>query len=97
MICYWEGKLIKLPPFILYIIQLYVIQSIKNFFVLSNNNECRLMPLSQRYRAAHKCSGRQTNDTGRHTKGIKGNRRELNVVHVAATIYKRFSHRKGVM
>ena len=29
MTCYWEGKFIKLPPFILYIIQLYVIQSIK--------------------------------------------------------------------
>ena len=29
MTCYWDGKLIKLPPFILYIIQLYVIQSIK--------------------------------------------------------------------
>ena len=27
-------------------------------------------------------SGRQTNDTGRHKKGIKGNRRELNVVHI---------------
>lgn len=37
---------------------------------------------SQRYRAAHKGTGRQTNDTGRRTKGIEGNRREPNVVHI---------------
>jgi len=37
---------------------------------------------SQRYRAAHKGTGRQTNDTGRRTKGIEGNRNELNAVHI---------------
>ena len=37
---------------------------------------------SQRHRAAHKGTGRQTNDTGRRTKGIEGNRNELNAVHI---------------
>ena len=37
---------------------------------------------SQGYREAHKGTGRQTNDTGRRTKGIEGNRREPNVVHI---------------
>jgi hypothetical protein len=31
---------------------------------------------SQRYRAAHKGTGRQTNDTGRRTKGKEGTTRE---------------------
>ena len=29
-----------------------------------------------------KGTGRQTNDTGRRTKGIEGNRNELNAVHI---------------
>ena len=42
-------------------------------YILLDNNECRLMSLSQRYKAAHKCTGWHTNDTGRRTKGIEGN------------------------
>ena len=43
---------------------------------------------SQRYRAAHKGTGRQTNDTGRRTKGIEGNRNELNAVHIQLCNFK---------
>ena len=87
MTCYLEGKLIKLPPFILYIIQLYVIQSIKKNCALLDNNECCLMSLGQRYRAAK-------NDKGRHTKGIEWNRREANVVHIQLCQTHCFHHKK---
>ena len=86
---YWEGKLIKLPPFILSS-HSNVCNSInwKNY-VLLDNNECRLMSWSQRYRAAHKGTGRQTNDTGRRTKGLEGNRREPNVVHIQLWLFSK--------